>query len=124
MRKHRPQRSGAVQLTGEQPLSNKETEILQVSEEPPAASIWHEPMQQEWSCFPLPLRSKEAKAKWKRWQTERPNEAKIKAWASQDTNVAIVTGKISNLVVPASRKYTTRVYISILMIMLDAFHYP
>ena len=55
------------------------------------------------SVIPLPHRSKIPTPgfPWKRWQQERPNKAQLKEWFEDkpDQNIAIITGKVSNLVV-------------------------
>ncbi|WP_051697510.1 bifunctional DNA primase/polymerase [Erythrobacter litoralis] len=61
--------------------------------------MWAEPIRQNWSCFPIPRGEKAARAKWERWQTERPDAATVEGWARRDSNIAIVTGAISGLLV-------------------------
>lgn len=61
--------------------------------------MWAEPMARGWSCFPIPRGEKAAKIKWERWQAERPDPATVAGWASRDSNIAIVTGAISGLLV-------------------------
>lgn len=60
---------------------------------------WAEPLARGWSCFPIPRGEKAAKVKWERWQTERPDPATVGGWASRESNIAIVTGAISGLLV-------------------------
>jgi hypothetical protein len=61
--------------------------------------MWAEPMARDWSCFPIPRGEKAAKVKWERWQAERPDPATVAGWSSRDSNMAIVTGAISGLLV-------------------------
>lgn len=51
------------------------------------------------SIFPVPLGSKTPTVSWKRWQTERATDDMVREWFEHPTNIAIVTGAISNLVV-------------------------
>ena len=61
--------------------------------------MWAEPMTRGWSCFPIPRGEKAAKVKWERWQAKRPDPATVAGWASRESNIAIVTGAISGLLV-------------------------
>ncbi len=61
--------------------------------------MWAEPMARGWSCFPIPRGEKAAKVKWERWQAKRPDPATVAGWASRESNIAIVTGAISGLLV-------------------------
>jgi hypothetical protein len=61
--------------------------------------MWAEPISRGWSCFPIPRGEKAAKVKWERWQAERPDPATVAGWSSRDSNMAIVTGAISGLLV-------------------------
>lgn len=63
------------------------------------SSIWAEPMARGWSCFAVPRGEKAARLKWERWQTERPDPNTVAGWAGRESNIAIVTGAISGLLV-------------------------
>lgn len=55
----------------------------------------------EFSVIPLKRHAKEPRLSWKPFQTQRPSSAEIEKWLRKwpDSNVGIVTGQISNLVV-------------------------
>jgi hypothetical protein len=54
-----------------------------------------------WSVFPLPRGRKVPDRPWKQWQSSRANAFVVGEWFRQvpDTNLAVVTGAISGLVV-------------------------
>jgi hypothetical protein len=50
-----------------------------------------------WSIIPVPAGSKKARIKWKRYQTEAPDEGQIRKWFSgiEKKNMAVVLGPVS-----------------------------
>ena len=53
------------------------------------------------SVMPIKRKSKKAFIKWKEFQAKRPTKRQLKAWAEDypDVNIAIITGKVSGVVV-------------------------
>jgi archaellum biogenesis ATPase FlaH len=53
------------------------------------------------SVMPIKRKSKKAFIKWKEFQAKRPTKRQLKAWAEDypDANIAIITGKVSGVVV-------------------------
>ena len=54
-----------------------------------------------WSIIPIKTKTKLPLVSWKEFQTRRPTEEEIKTWWLQypDAGIAVVTGKISNLII-------------------------
>ena len=52
-----------------------------------------------WSCIPVPRGQKTPIIKWKQYQERLPSDAEVASWENGPTNVAIVTGSVSNLIV-------------------------
>jgi hypothetical protein len=55
--------------------------------------------QYNWSIIPIPLGSKISILKWTPYQTQLPTQSEINEWFEQESNVAIITGKLSGLCV-------------------------
>lgn len=64
-----------------------------------ASSPFHELSSLGFSVIPIAKGNKFPVGKWKQFQTELPSEAQLNRWARNDTNIGIVTGPISNLLV-------------------------
>jgi putative DNA primase/helicase len=63
------------------------------------AELWRIPWEQGYSVFPLPRGRKRPAGAWKVYQNRRATLGEIERWATADTNVAIVTGHVSGLLV-------------------------
>lgn len=62
-------------------------------------AMWRNPIAQGWCVFPVKARDKAPLGKWSQWQHEKPDPATVAQWARTPSNVGIVTGAISGLVV-------------------------
>lgn len=62
-------------------------------------SAWQIPLDLGFSVFPIPLRSKRPVQPWKAYQTERAPLDLVRQWAASPSNVGIVTGTVSGLLV-------------------------
>ena len=52
--------------------------------------------QRGWSIIPIPQGKKEARIRWKRYQTQRPDESRLCRWfAGNNRNIAVVLGGVS-----------------------------
>lgn len=56
-------------------------------------------LERGFSVFPLPHRQKNGRIKWKRYRAERASQLQVRKWFAKPSNAAIVTGKVSKLVV-------------------------
>ena len=51
---------------------------------------------QGWSVIPIPYKQKQACLPWKEFQSRRPTAKEVKDWFHSPSNIAVVTGDISN----------------------------
>lgn len=61
--------------------------------------IWAAPVSQGWSIFPVQIRGKRPLCEWKKFQREHASPDQVREWATRESNVGIVTGRISKIVV-------------------------
>ena len=61
----------------------------------PLPDKWQIPFDAGFTVIPIRKGTKIALGRWKIWQAQAPTLAQLKAWAANDTNVGIVTGKQS-----------------------------
>jgi RecA-family ATPase len=65
----------------------------------PLPFAWHVPLQQGWVCIPIPLGQKRPQIKWAHYRDQPPSPEVVRAWARQKSNVGILTGSVSGIVV-------------------------
>jgi putative DNA primase/helicase len=64
------------------------------------SDMWRVPHQQGWSCFPIPLGEKKPGCQsWAGRMEIKPDPETLAGWAARESNIAIVTGAISGIVV-------------------------
>lgn len=51
---------------------------------------------QRWSVIPIPYKQKQARVFWKEFQSRRPTAKEVGDWFRSPSNIAVVTGDISN----------------------------
>ncbi|WP_126172857.1 bifunctional DNA primase/polymerase [Altericroceibacterium xinjiangense] len=60
---------------------------------------WRVPFALGFSVFPIPFRRKKSAIPWKQFQSERASLDTVRKWASRPSNVGIVTGAVSGILV-------------------------